>query len=151
MTQDLAVKVSTATDGLSKTLMIGERWYQTRAWPLGGYYSGTYGSARNPVAPKGPTPDAAMSCCKNIDARYPINLPPDVKCYQSHQNESDRPQVPNSASREIAFNDLTWGSFHPGGANFARGDGSVQLVNEDIDANIYVALGSRNGDETVSE
>jgi prepilin-type processing-associated H-X9-DG protein len=151
LTQDMPIKVSTATDGLSKTLMVGERWYQTRAWPLGGYYTGTYGSARNPTPPKGPTPDAAMSCCKNIDARYPINLRPEVKCYQSHQNESDRPPVPESASREIAFNDVTWGSFHPGGANFARGDGSVLLVNEDIDVGIYVALGSRNGEETVSE
>jgi prepilin-type processing-associated H-X9-DG protein len=151
MTQDLAVKVGTASDGLSKTLMIGERWYQTRGWTLGGYYTSSYGSARNPVAPEGPTSDAAMSGCKNIDARYPINLDPVVKCYQSHQNDTDRPTVPDSASREIAFNDVTWGSFHPGGANFARGDGSVQLVNEDIDVRLWVALGSRNGEETISE
>jgi prepilin-type N-terminal cleavage/methylation domain-containing protein/prepilin-type processing-associated H-X9-DG protein len=151
LTQDLAIKVSSATDGMSKTLMIGERWYQTRAWPLGGYYSGTYGSARNSVKPNGPTPDCAMSGCKNFDARYPINLRPEIKCYQSHQNESDRPVVPPSASKEIAFNDVTWGSFHPGGANFARGDGSVQLVNEDIDINIYLAMASRNGGESLSE
>jgi prepilin-type processing-associated H-X9-DG protein len=59
--------------------------------------------------------------------------------------------VPTSASRDIAFNDVTWGSFHPGGANFARGDGSVHLVNESIDVAIYVALASRNGGEALSD
>ena len=28
------------TDGLSKTLLVGERWYQARAWTIGAYYTG---------------------------------------------------------------------------------------------------------------
>jgi prepilin-type processing-associated H-X9-DG protein len=43
---------------------------------------------------------------------------------------------------------LTARSFHPGGANLARGDGSVELVSEDIDRNVYEAQGSRDRGET---
>jgi prepilin-type N-terminal cleavage/methylation domain-containing protein len=41
-------------------------------------------------------------------------------------------------------------SLHPGGAQFALGDGSVRLINESIDTPTYRALATRNGDETVS-
>lgn len=44
----------------------------------------------------------------------------------------------------------TPGSLHPGGANFAMGDGSVHFVSDSIDGVIYMALGSRNGGEAVS-
>jgi prepilin-type N-terminal cleavage/methylation domain-containing protein/prepilin-type processing-associated H-X9-DG protein len=41
-------------------------------------------------------------------------------------------------------------SLHPGGANFALGDGSVQFVQEGIDHNLYRALSTRNGEEAAS-
>ncbi|MCC6493449.1 MAG: DUF1559 domain-containing protein [Pirellulales bacterium] len=41
-------------------------------------------------------------------------------------------------------------SLHPGGANFAMGDGSVQFVQEGIDHKLYRALSTRNGDEPAS-
>src|SRR4051812_26145770 len=34
------VTLKSATDGTSKTLLIGERWYQARAWMIGAYWSG---------------------------------------------------------------------------------------------------------------
>jgi prepilin-type processing-associated H-X9-DG protein len=37
----------------------------------------------------------------------------------------------------------TFGSYHPGGCNFAFADGSVQFVSEMIDINLYRRLGSR--------
>jgi prepilin-type N-terminal cleavage/methylation domain-containing protein/prepilin-type processing-associated H-X9-DG protein len=37
-----------------------------------------------------------------------------------------------------------FGSRHPGGANFALGDGSVQFLPETIDIQVYRALGQRN-------
>ncbi|MHC2068553.1 DUF1559 family PulG-like putative transporter [Bremerella sp. T1] len=43
---------------------------------------------------------------------------------------------------EIAF-----GSYHPGGAMFCFGDGSVQFLPETIDIQIYRGLGSRRGGE----
>lgn len=43
----------------------------------------------------------------------------------------------------------SFGSPHPGGAQFAVGDGSVKLINENINRLIYAALGTRNGGEAV--
>ncbi len=44
----------------------------------------------------------------------------------------------------------TFGSEHPGGANFLLGDGSVRYVSETVDGTTYRAYASRNGKETVS-
>ncbi len=41
-------------------------------------------------------------------------------------------------------------SRHAGGANFAFGDGSTRLLNETMDADIFQALGTPSGGETVS-
>jgi prepilin-type N-terminal cleavage/methylation domain-containing protein/prepilin-type processing-associated H-X9-DG protein len=45
------------------------------------------------------------------------------------------------------FNDVSFGSEHPGGANFAMCDASVRFINEDIDIGAYRGLSSRNGEE----
>lgn len=45
------------------------------------------------------------------------------------------------------FNDVSFGSEHSGGANFAYADGSVAFVAEQIDLNVYKATASRNGKE----
>jgi len=46
------------------------------------------------------------------------------------------------------FNDVSFGSEHPGGAQFARADASVSFVSEDVDLGVYKATASRNGGET---
>ncbi|MGF1582400.1 MAG: DUF1559 domain-containing protein [Gemmataceae bacterium] len=46
--------------------------------------------------------------------------------------------------------DLSFGSKHTGGANFAFADGAVRFLSETIDPLIYRAIGSRDGGETVS-
>jgi len=46
--------------------------------------------------------------------------------------------------------EMSFGSFHPGGAMFTKGDGSVDFLPETIDFNIYRALCSRNGGEPVA-
>jgi prepilin-type processing-associated H-X9-DG protein len=40
-------------------------------------------------------------------------------------------------------------SYHPGGANFALADGSVRFAPETIDANVWTAVGTRDGGESV--
>jgi len=45
------------------------------------------------------------------------------------------------------FNDVSFGSQHPGGAQFALGDGKVTFLSENMDMGIYRALGSREGAE----
>jgi prepilin-type N-terminal cleavage/methylation domain-containing protein/prepilin-type processing-associated H-X9-DG protein len=45
------------------------------------------------------------------------------------------------------FIEVAFGSYHPNGANFTLGDGSVRYVPNTINYDIYRAMGSRNGGE----
>jgi prepilin-type processing-associated H-X9-DG protein len=168
--QGWPVKLSQCNDGLSKTLMIGERWYQVRAWMAGAFWRGASdppaptGRGGGVVLPDGPQPQTAFFSCKNISDKWPINHSPFDYCYVEHVNDystlglnpprtgGDRPTLPETirtTRNKITCNDLPWGSFHPGGANFVQGDGSVKFLPDDIDIKIFLAMGSRNGDETI--
>jgi prepilin-type N-terminal cleavage/methylation domain-containing protein len=48
------------------------------------------------------------------------------------------------------FNDISFGSNHPGGCQFTMGDGSVQFLNESINLNVYKALASRASGEVAT-
>lgn len=56
----------------------------------------------------------------------------------------------NSPSIAI-FNDIAFGSMHPGGANFVLGDGSVRYIGDTINLGAYRSLASRSGSEVVGE
>jgi prepilin-type processing-associated H-X9-DG protein len=45
----------------------------------------------------------------------------------------------------------TWGSGHPGGANFVMVDGSTRFIADSIVPAVLIALSTRNGAETVSD
>jgi len=47
------------------------------------------------------------------------------------------------------FNDISFGSQHPGGCQFALGDASLKFITESIDLNIYKASASMGGGESV--
>jgi prepilin-type N-terminal cleavage/methylation domain-containing protein len=47
--------------------------------------------------------------------------------------------------------EVSFGSYHIGGAHFTLGDGSVKFLSENIDLNLYRGLGSRNGNEVVGD
>jgi prepilin-type N-terminal cleavage/methylation domain-containing protein/prepilin-type processing-associated H-X9-DG protein len=49
------------------------------------------------------------------------------------------------------FNEIPMGSMHPGGANFALGDGSVRFIQESISMTTYRALASRHGREVIGD
>jgi prepilin-type N-terminal cleavage/methylation domain-containing protein/prepilin-type processing-associated H-X9-DG protein len=53
------------------------------------------------------------------------------------------PKVPEGSPAFAAY-EMSFGSRHPGGANFAYADGSVRYLQDAIDAAAYAALGSRN-------
>jgi prepilin-type N-terminal cleavage/methylation domain-containing protein len=138
------------SDGTSNTIMLGERWYQTRAWTLGDFWTGGQGP-RKPI--RGHTPlNCASALCKNIDQNIPPN--PDLNTvgfYIVHNNDRDRPQRPDGfTSPSISYNNLPFGSFHPSGTHFAHADGSVVFISDSIDLVLYGAIASRNGEETVS-
>lgn len=62
---------------------------------------------------------------KNVT--YPIN--------STHYNGSNN------------FNDISFASQHPGGAQFGLADGSVRLLSDSVDMPVYQALASMNGGE----
>ncbi|HUQ68164.1 MAG TPA: DUF1559 domain-containing protein [Planctomycetaceae bacterium] len=47
--------------------------------------------------------------------------------------------------------EVSFGSYHVGGAFFTMGDGSVRFISDNIDALLYQGLGSRNGGEVLGE
>ena len=152
---DWPVELRQATDGLSNTLMIGERTYQIRAWILGAYWVGRTDPPRGRGAsgpPSGPQPATVFFACKNINDKAMLNHDPLNGCYVGHDNDKgDHPTVSASTPRTLSVNNLPFASFHPGGVNFARGDGGIRFLNDSLDVKIYLALGSRNGGEIVTE
>jgi prepilin-type processing-associated H-X9-DG protein len=94
----------------------------------------------------------ALFAMKNLTNLWPVNHDPFVACYVDHNNDlGDRPQVPTTTPKRITVNDLPFGSFHKGGANFCFGDGAVHYLVDNIDSAVYLAVGSRNGDEVTSD
>ncbi|MEM8680912.1 MAG: DUF1559 domain-containing protein, partial [Planctomycetota bacterium] len=133
------------TDGLSKTFIVGERWYQLRVWTAGVYFIGGGWTVQQPDEP---AENSFVSACKNISGAYPLNAELDqVGYYVSHDNRYDRPNMPAGAPQTIPFNSIPFGSMHPGGANFAHADGSVVFVNDGVSGDVMEALASRNGGE----
>lgn len=113
-------------DGTSNTFAIGESsWVKKdkfRNWIRGGIYK------NNPNTSYATNP--AMDACRNVT--YAIN------------------SGYTGGTSPAGWNDVCYGSQHPGGAMFLQCDGSVRFVAETIDFNIYLALASRNGEEVVS-
>ena len=102
------LKFRDVIDGLSNTIMVGERSSQ-----LGGSIW------------HGNIPEAAESQARIVGV-------------------ADHP--PNSPSGH--FEDFR--SYHTGGANFMRADGSVQWLPDTMDENVYRAMATRSGGEVVS-
>lgn len=149
------VELQQVTDGTSNTMLVGERWYQLRIWTAGNYHGDNY-CRRRPqpctMPLTGYTPQGSFSSgAKNLDSRYPQNSNLDVVGYYvSHNNDTDRPFKPDSAPATMSFNNILFGSFHPGGVNYAFGDGSVRFLSDGIDIDTYLAYGSRNGEEIIN-
>ncbi len=57
----------------------------------------------------------------------------------------------NSSFLSTGSADKAISSQHPGGANFARADGSVSFISDTINGIAYEALGSKNGGEVVTQ
>ena len=148
------VKPSQISDGSSKTLMAGERWYQLRVWTAGNYYSVPYspsGNARLTEKPPYTPVASASSACKNISWNIPPN--PDLNSvgyYINHDNNSDRPPMPPGGQKTVSFNSLPFASFHTGIVNFVRADGGYEAVSDDIDPAVYAAMASRNGEDVAN-
>ena len=58
--------------------------------------------------------------------------------------------LPINNQNVTKFNDIAFGSEHPGGAQFVKVDGSTNFLAEAIDMNLYLSLASRDGAETLA-
>jgi len=123
-------KVSTAkvVDGTSKTLAIGERTYNFRTWLTGSTWAG---------AP----PTKYCSEAANQIA-FPINADNMTYGYFVGHNP-----LPAGGQRKMLLNDLPFGSYHFGGAQFGYADGSVHFLSEDIDQTVFEGLATIDGGE----
>lgn len=130
-------------DGATNTLLLGERWYQLRAWTAGSFWRTPVNS--NP--PTGPAPDTCLSSLKNVSTDVPINASLEAVGYYQRHEADDRPMNPPEQQKTLEYNNLPFGSFHPGGAIFARVDGSVEFVEDGIDPSVYAAMASKAGEE----
>ncbi len=118
------------TDGLSQTLAIGER-------------SRNVADASWVGAPPGlqlcTNPRWRVQECESSNTLVLAHTGPDPKS----QLWVDVPNYPGAGVDDF------W-SLHPGGCNFAFGDGSVRFVKQTINPRIFSALSTRSGGEVVS-
>lgn len=122
-----SVQIGQITDGLSNTLLAGERppspdfWY---GWWYCGYGQQGTGSC-----------DMLLGTHEIWDQATPFIMNPP---------EGPVPYQPGKPGR--AWDTLHYWSYHPGGANFAWCDGSVRLLSYAADS-VIDALGTRDGAE----
>jgi len=118
------------TDGLSKTLLLGEVVQAEGADTRGLTYWGDAAGFTTYLAPNSPQPDIIYSM---VSCNYPHgNNPP---CTQI---SSLMPSMYASRSR------------HPGGVQVTLCDGSVQFMNNNIDITVWRALSTTRGSEVIS-
>ncbi len=116
-----STRLRDVTDGTSNTLLLGEIANGDGANWCRGVGLGTNPTG-NPLDGTGPM---GMSSSKNVVNA--INLP-----------------------LTSVFNNISFSSRHPGGANFARADGSVDFLPDNVDLTLYKSLATRDGGEPVS-
>jgi prepilin-type N-terminal cleavage/methylation domain-containing protein/prepilin-type processing-associated H-X9-DG protein len=121
--------IASVTDGTSNTIIVGEVLPSNAAdsnfWMFNGSYAGT-------TVPLG----------FNSNTITPVAGGP---CSSSTWQSASAPVGCRFGSSAKGFISL-----HPGGSNFAFGDGSVHFLKNSINLYTYCALGSRNGGEVVS-
>ncbi|MEX0794763.1 MAG: DUF1559 domain-containing protein [Pirellulaceae bacterium] len=115
-------------DGLSNTIMIGEFVHRDRTGNLAAFPGNVRLWITGTTDTNPPSDDKGLYSTKAI--------------YQDTINSTrDRPMG-------VAFNHLPFGSLHPGGANFAAADGSVQFLPETINFDVYRAIATIKGKES---
>ena len=124
------VRLSRITDGTSNTAMISEIILSTDVGShdvRGRYYNSGHGGVlfSTRVSPNTLVPDQ-LNWCNN-----------------------ENPRAPSIWTGTNMF--VSARSYHPNGVNIALADGSVRFLIDSVKPAVYMALGSRNGGETLEE
>ncbi len=119
------IRMADVRDGSSNTLAVGERSYELRLWTKGTSVKSS------------PAEYACLFSSKNVFV--PINSDPAQYCFR------DCP-----SGNTIAFNDLFFGSHHPGGAVFLLAEGSVHFMSESLAMGAFRDLSTRRGGEVAN-
>jgi prepilin-type N-terminal cleavage/methylation domain-containing protein/prepilin-type processing-associated H-X9-DG protein len=119
---DTQIQLVEITDGTSNTFLVGEL-----SWKGANSYRAWSRGCWDPIGADGTT---SLNCvsCKNMT--YLFGTVP----YDINDN----------------YDDVSYGSNHPGGANFSMCDGSVRFVSNSTSITVLRATASRNGGETTT-
>jgi prepilin-type N-terminal cleavage/methylation domain-containing protein/prepilin-type processing-associated H-X9-DG protein len=154
--KDVRVRPEDCSDGLSSTLLAGERvisdgnfdsWRDApvRPAPVPDFqpFQTSTGWARQPTA--GAAAGLLLAGSVSINFGYPTKFEPPPP-------PGPPAQVDWNAIKTTVWDRLsTYGSYHPGGANFAAGDGSVRFLRTATPVPTLAALSTRAGGETVAD
>ncbi len=124
--RDIPVTFVGVSDGTSNTMMIGEM-----SW-----ISNTFGTRYRSWVRGG--------------QEYAGVVPGQPNFVVSSRNLTNAINSIFSANLIVPFNDIPFGSMHPGGMNAGFGDGSVRFLRQTLDITTYRALGSRDGGEVLA-
>jgi prepilin-type N-terminal cleavage/methylation domain-containing protein/prepilin-type processing-associated H-X9-DG protein len=130
-----AIRPEDILDGSSNTIVFGE-YRSNRVAPTLGWASGTRATLRNTGGP----PNGAGG---------PGAVPPGDGGVGTEEEQV--PFDPNSPIPPTALYVGNFSSNHPGGANFALGDGSVRFVKDTVNPAIFCYLGHRADGEVLDD
>lgn len=152
-TQSFNIRFADVTDGTSSTAFFSERKLgdgnMGLVSPNEDIFNGP-GAAPGSTTPA--TADEAFSLCMSVDVNNPANQFPIFMGSPWGHGQHSYQHITPPNGRSCGWLPtlracMAATSRHPGGVNVAFGDGSVRFVQNNIDINIWRAIGTRDGGE----